>query len=334
MKVLVTGGAGYIGSTTCTALRQAGHEPVILDSLVQGRKLFTEGFPFYQGDIADEALLRQIFADHPGIEACLHFAARIIVPESVAEPYLYYRENVAKSLELFRILNELGCHRVVFSSSASIYGNADEYLVTEDCPLSPSSPYARTKYMMEMVLEDLCKATNLRGMALRYFNPIGADPGMRTGPYDPSPSHIVGKLISVADGKEDVFRITGVNWPTRDGSGIRDYLHVWDLAQAHVCALNRFDEALEKMGTRYLPINLGTGNGVTVKELVAAFETVWGKELNKIETDPRPGDVAGAYANCTRARDLLGWEAKMSIEDGIRDALKWFLEERVKVLGY
>jgi len=333
MKVLVTGGAGYIGSTTCTALRQAGHEPIILDSLVNGRREFTEGFPFYQGDIADQKLIEKIFAENPGIEACLHFAARIVVPESVAFPYLYYHENVAKSLELFRILNELGCHRVVFSSSASIYGNAKEYLVTEDCPLGPISPYARTKYMMEMILQDVCAATDLRGLALRYFNPIGADPGMRTGAYDPAPTHVVGKMVSCAD-SGDVFSITGVNWPTRDGSGIRDYLHVWDLAQAHVCAINHFDEALNKMNATYLPINLGTGNGVTVKELVAAFETVWGKPLNKVETDPRPGDVAGAYANCTRARELLGWEAKLSIEDGIRDALRWSLSERKKVLGY
>jgi len=333
MKVLVTGGAGYIGSTTCTALRQAGHEPIILDSLVNGRREFVEGFPFYQGDIADQALIERIFAENPGIEACLHFAARIVVPESVAFPYLYYHENVAKSLELFRILNELGCHRVVFSSSASIYGNAKEYLVTEDSPLGPISPYARTKYMMEMILQDVCAATDLRGLALRYFNPIGADPGMRTGAYDPAPTHIVGRMVSCADSGE-TFSITGVNWPTRDGSGIRDYLHVWDLAQAHVCALNHFDEAMEKMHATYLPINLGTGNGVTVKELVSAFETVWGKPLNKIETDPRPGDVAGAYANCTRARELLGWEAKLSIEDGIRDALRWSLTERKKVLGY
>ncbi len=333
MKVLVTGGAGYIGSTTCTALRQAGHEPVILDSLVNGRREFVEGFPFYQGDIADQALIEKIFAENPGIEACLHFAARIVVPESVAFPYLYYHENVAKSLELFRILNELGCRRVIFSSSASIYGNAKEYLVTEDSPLGPISPYARTKYMMEMILQDVCAATDLRGLALRYFNPIGADPGMRTGAYDPAPTHIVGKLVTCADSGE-TFSITGVNWPTRDGSGIRDYLHVWDLARAHVCALNHFDEAMEKMNARYLPINLGTGNGVTVKELVAAFEKVWGKPLNKIETDPRPGDVAGAYANCTRARDLLGWKAELSIEDGIRDALRWSLSERKKVLGY
>jgi len=334
MKVLVTGGAGYIGSTTCTALRQAGHTPVILDSLVTGREVFTRGFPFYQGDIADPAILHAIFTDHPEIEACLHFAARIIVPESVEKPYLYYKENVGKSLELFRLLVEYGCRRVVFSSSASIYGNAKEYLVTEDAPLGPSSPYARTKYMMEMVLEDMCRATGLRGLALRYFNPIGADPGMRTGPYDASPSHIVGKLILAASGKEDVFRITGIDYPTRDGSGIRDYLHVWDLARAHVSALERFDWAMEKMNARYLPVNLGTGNGVTVRELLAAFEKVWGSPLRKVEAPPRPGDVAGAYANCDRARDLLGWKAELPIEQGISDALKWILHERVKVLGY
>jgi len=247
MKVLVTGGAGYIGSTTCSALIEAGHTPVILDSLVNGRIEFTKGRIFYHGDIADTELVRQIFADHPDIEACIHFAALIVVPESVAEPYKYYHENVVKSLELFKTLDELGCHRLIFSSSASIYGNSatDNYMVTEECPKDPSSPYARTKVMMEMVMEDMCRATSLKGIALRYFNPIGADPAMRTGAYDPNPTHVLGAMVNVALGKKEVFSLTGVNWPTRDGSGIRDYIHVWDLARAHVCAVEKFDSAME-----------------------------------------------------------------------------------------
>lgn len=336
MKVLVTGGAGYIGSTTCTALLEAGHTPIILDSLVNGRHEFTKGRIFYQGDIADKALLAQIFTDYPDIEACIHFAALIVVPESVEHPYKYYHENVAKSLELFNALDKLGCRRLIFSSSASVYGNSctDDFMVSESAPLDPSSPYARTKVMMEMMLEDISKATTLKGIALRYFNPIGAEPGMRTGPYDPNPSHVLGKMVNVALGNDPYFTLTGVNWPTRDGSGIRDYIHIWDLARAHVAAVEHFDSALAAEHSSFLPINLGTGSGVTVKELVVAFEKVYGAKLNVIETDPRPGDVAGAYANADRALKLLGWKAHLSIEEAIADALRWTNSERKKVLGY
>lgn len=333
MKVLVTGGAGYIGSTTCSALLDAGHTPVILDSLVTGREEFTRGRIFYKGDVADRQLLKRIFTDHPDIACAIHFAALIVVPESVEKPYQYYHENVYKSLELFHILNELGCRRIIFSSSASLYDNVPGFMVTEDAPLKPSSPYARTKYMMEMVLSDLCAANGMQGIALRYFNPIGADPKMRTGLANPSPSHVLGKMVSTALGQEPEFLITGVDWPTRDGSGIRDYLHVWDLARAHVCAVERFEQVFAD-GGHYSVINLGSGNGVTVKELLNAFEEVFGKTIPKREAPPRPGDVAGAYANADKAARLLNWKAQLSIQQGIRDALKWADEERVKVLGY
>jgi UDP-glucose 4-epimerase len=337
MKVLVTGGAGYIGSTICSALEDCGHTPIVLDSLVRGRVEFTKGRVFYKADMADNAVLEQIFREHSDIVCTIHCAALIVVPESVANPYEYYRENVAKSLELFRILKDLGQKRIVFSSSASLYDMVPDFMVRENSPLNPSSPYARTKYMMEMVLKDFCAVYNMKGIALRYFNPIGADPKLRSGAHDPSPSHVVGKMVDVTMGKIPEFQITGTNWPTRDGSGIRDYLHVWDLAQAHVQAIEQFDAAFAKAPHRdnnnYLVINLGTGNGVTVKELVAAFERVQGKPLKKSEAPPRPGDVAGAYANADTAKNLLGWEAKMSIEDGIRDALKWGAM-RKSILGY
>jgi UDP-glucose 4-epimerase len=326
MKVLVTGGAGYIGSTICSALLDAGHAPVILDSLVTGRVEFTRGRTFYQGDIADGALVRRIFSEHPDIFATIHCAALIVVPESVEKPYEYYRENVCKSLEFFHLLNELGHGRVVFSSSASIYDFVPAYMVTEEAPLKPSSPYARTKYMMEMVLKDCCAAYDMQGIALRYFNPIGADPQMRTGIHIEKPSHVLGKLVDTAMGKIPEFEITGTNWPTRDGTGIRDYIHVWDLAQAHVMAVEQFQHIFERAGssqTRYVVINLGTGHGVTVRELITAFEKVYGQEINKVERPPRPGDVAGAYANADTAKRLIGWEAHLSIEQGIADALRW-----------
>lgn len=333
MKVLVTGGAGYIGSTIASALLDTGHTPVLLDSLVTGPEIFTRGRIFYKGDVADRELVERIFKEHPDIHATIHCAALIVVPESVAQPYRYYHENVVKSLELFKYLGELGYPRVVFSSSASIYDAVPGFRVTEESPLKPSSPYARSKYMMEMVLEDLSRATRLRGIALRYFNPIGADPRMRSGIHAKEPSHVLGKLVDTALGKIPEFQITGVDWPTRDGSGIRDYIHVWDLAMAHVKAVEQFDRAMAQTGQTYAVINLGSGNGVTVKELVAAFERVYGRTVNKREVPPRPGDVAGAYANADRALELLGWKAEHSVEDGIRSALEWGSKRR-EILGY
>ncbi len=327
MKVLVTGGAGYIGSTISSALIDSGHTPIILDSLITGRAEFTQGRIFYKGDIADRSLLERIFQEHPDIYATIHCAALIVVPESVEKPYEYYHENVAKSLELFHTLQQLNHGRVVFSSSASIYDVVPGYMVTETSPLMPSSPYARTKFMMEMILKDFSAAySNMQGVALRYFNPIGADPQMRTGIHIKNPSHVLGKLVDVALGKLPAFEITGVNWPTRDGTGIRDYIHVWDLALAHVQAVEHFPQLFERAsspGSRYVVINLGTGRGVTVRELVTAFEKVYGKPLNKVEKPPRPGDVAGAYANADTARQLIGWEARLPIEKGIADALRW-----------
>lgn len=325
MKFLITGGAGYIGSTICSALEDAGHTPVIMDSLITGRAEFTRNRLFYQADIADEVALETIFRDHPDIQGTIHCAALIVVPESVSQPYDYYTDNVAKSLELFRVLNRLGYGKVVFSSSASIYDVVPGFMVTESSPLNPSSPYARTKYMMEMILRDFCNAYHMQGIALRYFNPIGADPKMRSGIHVKAPTHVLGKLVDTALGKLPEFQITGVDWPTRDGSGIRDYIHVWDLARAHVLAMQDLDGVFARAGgdERYLVINLGTGNGVTVRELVSAFEKVWGKPINKRDMPPRLGDVAGSYANADTARRLLGWQAELSVEDGIRDALHW-----------
>lgn len=336
MKYLITGGAGYIGSTICSALEDAGHTPIIIDSLVTGRREFTRGRIFYQADIADADALRAVFRDHPDIRAVVHCAALIVVPESTSDPYPYYQDNVAKSIEMFHILDTLGCKRIVFSSSAAMYDVVPGFMVTEDSPLKPSSPYARTKYMMEMILKDFCAAYGMYGIALRYFNPIGADPKMRSGIHVKEPTHVVGKLVQTALGKQEVFEITGTDWPTRDGSGIRDYIHVWDLARAHVNAVVDFDGVFERAGNppdRYLVINLGTGRGVTVFEIVAAFEKVYGKTLNKRLAPPRPGDVAGSYANADRAKAWLNWEAELSIEQGIADALKWG-EVREKILNF
>jgi len=333
MKVLVTGGAGYIGSTTAKALEEAGHIPVILDSLLTGPHAFVRDRIFYEGDIADRELLRRIVAEHPDLDATIHMAARIIVPESVEKPYEYYRDNVAKSLELFDELVALGKPRVLFSSSASLYAMKPDFEVTEDDPLDPNSPYARTKRMMEQVLEDMAKATDLRAIILRYFNPIGSDPDLESGIYVKEPSHVLGQLVLAARGQKDSFTITGVDHPTRDGTGIRDYIHVWDLAKAHVRAVEEFDAVLAAVDAPSVVINIGRGDGVTVRELVAAFERVFGSSVPVTEAPPRLGDAVGAYANADRARELLGWSAELSIDEAIEAALAW-ASRRKEILGY
>ncbi|WP_193609712.1 UDP-glucose 4-epimerase GalE [Nocardioides lijunqiniae] len=333
MKVLVTGGAGYIGSTTAKALEEAGHTPVILDSLLSGPQVFVRDRAFYEGDIADRELLRRIVADHPDLDATIHMAARIVVPESVEKPYLYYRDNVAKSLELFDELNALGKTRVLFSSSASLYATKDDFEVTEEDPLDPPSPYARTKRMMEQVLQDMAAATDLDAIILRYFNPIGSDPDLESGIYAKEPSHVLGQLVMAARGQKDAFTITGVDHPTRDGTGIRDYIHVWDLAKAHVRAIERFDDVIAAVDASSSVINVGTGEGVTVRELVASFERVFGKEVPIAEAPPRPGDAVGAFANVDKSRELLQWQTELSLDDAIASALAWG-ERRQEILGY
>src|ERR1700712_2891919 len=268
MKILVTGGAGYIGSTTAKALEQAGHTPVILDSLLTGPHAFVRDRIFYEGDIGDRDLLRRGVDEHPDIDATIHMAARIVVPESVEKPYEYYRDNVSKSLELFDQLVALGKPRVLFSSSASLYAIKDDFEVTEQDPLSPTSPYARTKLMIEQVLEDMAVATDLRAIILRYFNPIGSDPDLESGIYAKEPSHVLGQLVMAARGQKDAFTITGTDNPTRDGTGIRDYGHVCELARAPVRPVERFEGVLAAVGEPSVVINIGTGSGVTVRELI------------------------------------------------------------------
>jgi UDP-glucose 4-epimerase len=319
VKVLIAGGAGFIGSTIALACADAGITPVILDNLVTGRAEFTEGFPFYRGEMADGPLIDKVFAEHPDIDTAILAAARIVVPESVADPITYYRANVSGSLEFTAHLLRNGCGRLVFSSSASIYRPGDDLTVDEDSPLDPQSPYARSKAITEAIFADVAAAEPMRILSLRYFNPIGADPLMRTGLQIANPSHALGKILQSISEKS-VFHVTGTDYPTRDGSGIRDYIHVWDLATAHVAALNRFDEL---MTSSYVVINLGTGTGTTVRELVAAVSRVTGVTVLARDAPRRPGDVVGAYTRVDKARRLLGWQARFGIDDGIRHSVEW-----------
>ena len=332
MKILITGGAGYIGSTVATALEQAGHVPVLLDDLSAGPRAFVNGYPLYEGDFGDRALLRRIVDEHPDLDATVHCAARIVVPESVREPYAYYDNNVTKSLDLFDELTRLGRTRMVFSSSGSIYAPSENFEVTEESPLAPTSPYARTKLVVEMALADLCAATDLRAIMLRYFNPIGSDPDFRTGIHDPLPSHVLGRLVAATRGDLDTFVITGTDLPTRDGTGIRDYVHVWDLARAHVAALERFDDVLAAEPLPSSIINVGTGRGTTVREMVSAFERVHGGKVPVTEGTGRPGDAIGAFANVDKAATLLGWRSELDLDDAIASALEWG-RRRGQVLG-
>ncbi len=329
MRVLITGGAGYIGSTVASACEDSGHEVVILDDFSTGKREFVAKRPLYEGDIADDALLDRLFSEQQ-IDAVVHCAAKIIVPESVAEPLVYYDNNVAKTIRLLENLQRHGVHRFLFSSSASVYQPDDDFVVTEESALEPSSPYARTKFMVEMILKDFAQASDMRVASLRYFNPIGTDPKLRSGQQLEKPSHVLAKLLE-AWVEQSTFTVTGINWPTRDGSGIRDFIHVWDLARAHVAALEHFDEVTRDK--HYQVYNIGTGNGVTVKELAACFEKVSGTPLQIQFGDPRPGDVAGVYTVSQKAKRELGWQAELTEVDAVRDAIAW-LPQRKEMLGY
>lgn len=334
-EVLVTGGAGYIGSTICSALSDTGYSPVVLDSYVTGRLEFAKLHTHYEGDIANRELLEHIFKNHPEIENCIHCAALIVMPESVTKPYEYYKNNVAKSNELFKNLTDFGCKNIIYSSSASVYADSPNFVVTEESPVNPKNPYASSKYTTEKILKDFCMAYKIQGISLRYFNPIGSDPQYRTGIHVQFPSHLIGKLIDVAEGRQPFFEFTGVNWPSRDGTSIKDYIHVWDLALAHVKAVENIDYVFKKAETEtnYMVLNLGTGTGTTVREFVSSFEKVYGKEIKKIDSSPRDGDIAGQYANADLAKELIDWEAKKTIEEGIQDTLTWW-GKRNSVIDY
>ena len=286
MKVLIAGGAGYIGSTIASACLDAGISPVILDSLVTGRREFAAGREFYEGDIADGPLVDRIFAAHPDIDAVIHCAALIVVSDSVADPVGYYQANVAKSLDFVTHLLRNGCGRLIFSSSAAIYRAGEDLSVDEDSPVDPQSPYARTKAVCEAMFADIASAKPIQVLSLRYFNPIGADPKMRTGLQLPRPTHALGKMIQAQE-QGVPFVITGTDYPTPDGSGVRDYIHVWDLASAHVAALGKFDALPGPTAI----INLGTGKGTTVRELLDVFNRVADHPIEAREAERRPGDV-------------------------------------------
>lgn len=331
MKILISGGAGYIGATIASMCIDNGITPIILDSLVSGPVEFTKNRVFYEGDISNEPLIDKIFSDHPNIFAVVHCAALIVVPDSSLNPIEYYRANVAKSLDFIEQLIRNGCHRLIFSSSASIYDARHALEVNEETPLGPQSPYARTKAMCEAIFEDITNATTFKVLSLRYFNPIGADPSLRTGLYLSRPTHALGKMMLALE-EGSPFEITGTDYPTRDGTGIRDYVHVWDLARAHLQAVDRFDEIVDER-TGFNAINLGTGRGTTVRELLGEFNRISPRSISSLDAPRRLGDTAGSYASKEKAKLLLGWEPRLSLAEGIRDSLLW-LQARPSILGW
>ncbi|WP_274916886.1 UDP-glucose 4-epimerase GalE [Streptomyces sp. WZ-12] len=332
MKILITGGAGFIGSTIASACLDVGITPVILDNLSTGRREFTKDRAFYEGDVADAGLVDKVFSDHPDIYGVIHCASLIVVPESMTDPLRYYRENVAKGILFFEHLARNDCQRLLFSSSAAIFqADGERLTVDEDSPLAPGSPYAQTKAMLEKVIADVSAAGQLRSVSLRYFNPIGADPRLRTGLQVLKPTHALGAMIECHH-SNSTFTVTGTDFPTKDGSGIRDYVHVWDIAQAHIAALRQFDSVLETEAANSSVIILGSGKGTTVKDLVRIFEKVTGQPLTHAEVPRRPGDQAGAYSGSNKAAKLLGWRPMLTVEQAVQDSLAWHAK-RADILG-
>lgn len=327
MKVLVTGGAGYIGSHTCVDLLTAGHEVIVVDSLItskeesvrriaeiSGRKLL-----FHKIDLRDKAGLEDVFMKY-SVDAVIHFAGLKAVGESVAMPLQYYTNNLTGSLVLFEVMAHHGVRNLVFSSSATVYGDPATLPITEDFPIKASNPYGWCKVMLEQILRDMHHADPALNIALlRYFNPVGAHPSGRIG-EDPrgTPNNLVPYIAQVAVGKLPELHIFGNDYPTRDGTGVRDYIHVMDLAHGHM-------KALEKLAADpgLVIYNLGTGKGYSVLEMVKAFAAAAGKNIPYRIVDRRPGDIASCYADPTKAERELSWKATRDINAMCADTWRW-----------
>jgi UDP-glucose 4-epimerase len=327
MNILVTGGAGYIGSHTCVEAIKAGHAVTVFDNLCNASAeslnrvaAITGTRPdFIQADLLDRAAVKAAF-DAKAYDAVIHFAGLKAVGESVAKPWEYYNNNIVGSLNLFAEMRDHGVFNLVFSSSATVYGNPEKVPLAEDAPLSALNPYGRTKLWIEDMLRDMAAAEpRWHIVLLRYFNPVGAHESGLIG-EDPGgiPNNLMPYITQVAVGRLKELSIFGDDYPTRDGTCIRDYIHVCDLAEGHLCAL----ASLEKL-QGCTPVNLGTGNGFTVLELVHAFEKAIGRPLPHRIAPRRPGDAVASYADASRAAALLGWKAKRGIDAICRDAWNW-----------
>ena len=326
--VLVTGGAGFIGSHTSVELLNAGYDIIILDNFVNSKpeslkrikELTGKDFKFYQADIRDEEAMTKVFAENK-IDAVIHFAGLKSVPQSVKEPLNYYDNNIAGTVCLCRVMDKAGCKKLVFSSSATVYGSKNPSPLREDMPTGgTTNPYGTTKYFIEQILQDLCVSdSEWGGSILRYFNPIGAHKSGRIG-EDPNgiPGNIMPYITQVAIGKLECLNVCGNDYPTPDGTGVRDYIHVVDLALGHIKALDRL---LKVKGCEVY--NLGTGKGYSVLDVVKAFEKASGIKINYRIAPRRAGDVACCYADATKAKEVLGWQAQYDIDDMCADSWRW-----------
>jgi UDP-glucose 4-epimerase len=325
--LLVTGGAGYIGSHTIVELLQAGHDVVCLDNysnsspeaLARVQTIAGRSLTVIEGDLRDTALLDRVFGAHR-LDGVIHFAALKAVGESVTKPLAYYDNNIGGTLTLLQAMQRAGVRRLVFSSSATVYGAPDHLPIIEDAPIRTTNPYGATKAMIEQMLRDLALADPAWSLvSLRYFNPIGAHPSGRIG-EDPNdiPNNLFPFILQVAIGKCERLNVFGNDWPTPDGTGVRDYLHVVDLALGH---LRAFDYAQRHAGC--IAINLGTGRGTSVLELVRAFEAATGKRVPYAITPRRPGDIAACWADPSLAAQVLNWTAARSIEQACADGWRW-----------
>lgn len=326
--VLVTGGAGFIGSHTSVELLNAGYDIIILDNFVNSKpeslkrikELTGKDFKFYQADIRDEEAMTKVFAENK-IDAVIHFAGLKSVPQSVKEPLNYYDNNIAGTVCLCRVMDKAGCKKLVFSSSATVYGSKNPSPLREDMPTGgTTNPYGTTKYFIEQILQDLCISDSEWGVSiLRYFNPIGAHKSGRIG-EDPNgiPGNLMPYITRVAIGKLECLNVCGNDYPTPDGTGVRDYIHVVDLAIGHIKALDRL---LKVKGCEVY--NLGTGKGYSVLDVVKAFEKASGIKINYRIAPRRAGDVACCYADATKAKEVLGWQAQYDIDDMCADSWRW-----------
>ena len=332
-KILVTGGAGYIGSHAVVELFQAGYQPVIIDNFSNSRESALVGIeaivgaavPIYRIDCGDVAALRQVFAAEPDIQGVIHFAAFKAVGESVTKPLAYFQNNVGSLLTLLQVMKEFGVENLVFSSSCTVYGIPDALPVTEATPTKPaSSPYGRTKQMCEEVVHDVSGAPDntLRTILLRYFNPIGAHASAKIGELPLGvPNNLVPFITQTAAGIREQLTVYGTDYDTPDGSCIRDYIHVVDLAKAHVVAVQRL---LARTATETVEtFNVGTGHGNTVLEVVHTFEEVSGRKLPVVLGPRRAGDVPAIYADATKAAQVLGFRTETSLADSLASSWKW-----------
>lgn len=332
MSILVTGGAGYIGSHTCVELLNSGKKVIILDNLINSKeevinrikKITGKDFAFYKVDLLNKEAVKKVFDENEDIEAVIHFAGLKAVGESVSKPIEYYTNNISGSLILFDQMKKHNVKKLVFSSSATVYGDPKKLPITEDMPLSTTNPYGTTKLFIEQILQDVYKADNSFAISiLRYFNPIGAHQSGLIG-EDPQgiPNNLVPYIAKVANGKLQKLTVYGNDYDTPDGTGVRDYIHVVDLAKGHLKAL----EMLDKKGHGIFIHNLGTGKGYSVLDVVKAFEKASGKKVNYEISKRRPGDIAACFADPSKALKELGWKAEKDIDQMCKDT--WNFQQK------